>query len=301
MPWSLRSEETSRTRSAFRLTALAVLVGLSIPAAVAAQAPQISITNGCGFQVWIAQLQGFDKQANRFYPVLQSSNPNPASRLDAGQTAVYTIPHPAGWGGRFWPKVGCDANGANCTVGSSKDGCPVSGCQPPADTLVEFFYPSDPPAPNTDERPNYDISLVDGYTLAMKIEPSQTDGGTCVPTACAMSLASCPAAEIADAQVGDLRVSRDSQVVQCLSPCKKWNYPAPYGLNKPETQQPGQALCCPAGVTPDECRKGIVVRTHYVDVVHRECPTAYSYSYDDEGGLHSCPKGTSFKVTLCPR
>ena len=51
MPWSLRSEETSRTRSAFRLTALAVLVGLSIPAAVAAQAPQISITNGCGFQV----------------------------------------------------------------------------------------------------------------------------------------------------------------------------------------------------------------------------------------------------------
>src|SRR5262245_7849823 len=172
MRWSLRRKETSRARSAFRLIGRAVLVGLMAPAAVAAQAPQISITNDCDFPVWIAQLQGFDKQANGFYPVLQSTNPNPASRLDASQTAVYMIPHPAGWVGRFWPKVGCDANGANCTVGSSKDGCPATGCQPPADTLVEFFYPSDPPAPDTDERPNYDISLVDGYTLAMKIEPS---------------------------------------------------------------------------------------------------------------------------------
>jgi hypothetical protein len=48
-------------------------------------------------------------------------------------------------------------------------GC--TGCQPPADTKVEFYFPSQPPH----EDSWYDISLVDGYSLPMKIVPRGID------------------------------------------------------------------------------------------------------------------------------
>jgi hypothetical protein len=282
-------------RAAFRLTALAVLVAWSVPAGVVAQAPQISITNSCSVPVWIGQTP------NTGFVPLPSAGTGPASRLNSSQTATYTIPS-AGWGGRFWPKVGCDANGANCAAGSSVDGCPSTGCQPPADTKVEFFYN---PSSGKDES-WYDISLVDGYSLAMQITPSTTGGPTCTRTVCALSLASCPTAEISAAKVGDLRVFKDpvnksGPVEQCLSPCKKWNYTAPYGLGKGEHVLPGEKLCCPTPpVSSPDCRAGIVVQTKYVQLVRAQCPTAYSFAYDDEGGLHTCPRRTSYTVTLCP-
>lgn len=47
---------------------------------------------------------------------------------------------------------------------------------------------------------------------------------SCITTNCAMKLDACPANENS---VGDLRVVRNNVVVQCLAPCKKWNYPPP--------------------------------------------------------------------------
>jgi len=61
--------------------------------------------------------------------------------LDANARLTYNIPN-SGWKGRFWPKVDCDASGNNCGVGQSVNPCPSKGCQPPADTKVEFFFPS---------------------------------------------------------------------------------------------------------------------------------------------------------------
>jgi hypothetical protein len=74
-------------------------------------------------------------------------------------------------------------------------------------------------------------------------------GGTCVTTRCAVSLDACPTDEN---DVGDLRVSKNGRVVQCLAPCKKWNYPPPFGLGQPESDEPGLSLCCP---TPPITRK----------------------------------------------
>lgn len=62
-----------------------------------------------------------------------------------------------GWAGRLWPKTGCDQNGANCAFGQSISPCPQSGCHPPADTKVEFFFPPI----NSREVSFYDISLVE--------------------------------------------------------------------------------------------------------------------------------------------
>ena len=63
----------------------------------------------------------------------------------------------------------------------------------------------------------------------------------------------------------------------------------------------GVNMCC---LTPPisslDCIAGPVINTNYVNQIHASCPTAYSYAYDDEGGLHNCPGETSFDVVICP-
>lgn len=116
-------------------------------------------------------------------------------------------------------------------------------------------------------------------------------------TNCRLSLGKCPSNYLF---VGDLRVIRNGRVVQCLAPCKKWNFPAPFGKGLNELQGAGKQLCCPTPpVSPTECRAGDIVKTAYVKLIHRDCPTAYSYSYDDEAGLHNCPNPTNFVVNVC--
>lgn len=121
--------------------------------------------------------------------------------------------------------------------------------------------------------------------------------GSCIRTDCHLLLSDCPQDENSD--LGDLTVDcRSNNPVACLSPCKKWNYPEPYGYGRDEQEGDGRMFCCPDPVTPEECRSGIVVDTDYVHLVRSACPTAYSYSYDDEGGLHNCPSSASFTVNF---
>lgn len=136
-------------------------------------------------------------------------------------------------GGRFWPKSGCDGSGHNCEVGQSVDPCnpgklkffflvfvrcsnefhsSIGGCDPPAETKVEFFFP---PAGDPGDV-WYDVSLVDGYSLPAEIVPS-VQVGSCVTTNCHISLASCPTNED---HVGDLRLVRNGRTIKCLAPCK---------------------------------------------------------------------------------
>jgi hypothetical protein len=267
------------------LAALVVLVVGGYPDAGAAQ-PKISLTNSCAFPVWITELP------NTNFPIIPSDNPNPASKLNVGQTANYTIPA-NGWEGQFRPKTGCDDQGNNCASGSSLPPCPTDGgCEPPGETKIEFFY--GPLA--SDKRPYYDITLVDGYSLPATITPS-TSGGRCTPTSCALALSACPTDEIQG--IGDLRIVKNGQTVECLSPCKKWTSPPPYGMGRPENQSPGELMCCPYPVTPSQCKAGPIEQTKYVQLVHAQCPSAYSYSYDDSAGSHDCAPGTSFSVTFC--
>ncbi len=210
-------------------------------------------------------------------------------------TSLYFKIPGSGWAGRFWPKIGCDGSGYNCQFGDSVPPCPAGGCHPPADTKVEFNFPPQPP--NRDAW--YDVSLVDGYSLPMSIVPRGQNQGGCVPTTCSMSVDACPTNDISG--VGDLGVYVNGRKVACLSPCKKWNFPPPWGLGNAEVGQPGELLCCPTPpVSPEQCRTGPIETSQYVNLIHSTCPTAYSYAYDDEAGLHNCPGETSFDVTICP-
>lgn len=125
----------------------------------------------------------------------------------------------------------------------------------------------------------------------------QLQQGSCIRTDCRLSINQCPRNERNG--LGDLTAkNRNGQAAACLAPCKRWNYPAPFGLGRNEQQGDGRQLCCPSPVSVEECRRGAVVQTEYVNIVRRVCPTAYSFSYDDLAGLHNCPSTTSFVVNF---
>jgi Thaumatin family len=254
-------------------------------------ANRVSLTNSCPFTVWVTSLNNSGSA-----PLRPSDR---LVRLNSGQSHAYGIPD-GGWGGQFRPKFQCDANGNNCLSGQSLPPCPTgpapyAGCQPPAETKIEFHFPF-PGEPV--QLPFFDTSLVDGYTLRARIAPDAAPSGNCTTFNCNLSFESCPASE--SFGLGDLRVVRAGEVVMCLSPCKKWNFPAPYGLGLPETQGIGRELCCADGISPRDCNASRVVQTQYVQSVRANCPSAYSFAYDDLGGTHACPLPTNFAVTFCP-
>lgn len=279
------------------------------------QATRLRIVSRCAEPIWIAHSNNVPNEQN--------------VRLEPGGFHDYAIPASGLAAARFWPKVGCDASGRGCRVGDNGEGggapCGPSGCQPPFDSKFEVTF-----APiGGNDATFYNLSLVDGYTLPFKVTPIGPGAGSggCTTSDCSMlALDACPAHEDlgggaypAFADV-DLRVkdpSNPTRTIACLAPCKAWQYPAPYGLGRPESQDPGLHLCCPTPIdpgtgqctaangciSPDACRNASdpvsVVHTDYVGVIHAGCPTAYSYSYDDAAGLHACPAATGFEVTFC--
>lgn len=291
---------------------IALLAGLFVVHGIVAQR-YIEVKNRHRRPIWI-QTQG-----NRGHAALLNDQ---IVKLNAGESYTYDITD-GGWAGRLWPKTGCDGNGENCEFGQSIPRCPAGGCHPPAETKVEFFFPSN----GNPADAYYDISLVDGYSLGAKIIPYNNvsveivrvcksrkknrlnknvlcilqghplQQYPCVRTDCRVKLDECPDNERSG--LGDLRArGRNNNVVGCLAPCKKWNYPAPWGQGQNEQNGDGQMLCCPSPVSPEACRRGIVVQTEFVKLIHRVCRTAYSYSYDDLAGLHNCPSTASFVVSF---
>lgn len=105
----------------------------------------IEVGNRNNFAIWIETL------TNNNGPPLS----NEVIRLNPGGKHTYNV-RDEGWAGRLWPKIGCDQRGANCQFGQSIPPCPRNGCQPPADTKVEFYFPQK----NSPKPSFYDISLV---------------------------------------------------------------------------------------------------------------------------------------------
>lgn len=280
--------------------------GLFLIIVITSEAREITFRSRCPFPIWINP-----KTSDNGPPL-----PEGIGHIVNGGSFTYHIPAEE-WKGRFWPKTDCDRDGQNCGVGQSLPPCPPGGCQPPAETKIEFYYP----AMGRTDNVWYDISLVDGYTLPMKITPSNHvkieklfhlnecktftnitffflfQGNTCVTTDCRVDLNDCPDDE---AHTGSLRVYKNGGIVQCLAPCKKWNCSYPWGKGLSEKEGLGLQFCCPTPpIYPAGCNRGIVTKTKYVKLIHEKCPSAYAYSYDDHHGLHNCPNPTDFVVEIC--
>lgn len=232
-----------------------------------ADARAIRFTNQCAYPVWVGALNGGP------YELPEKGG----FRLDPGM--AYTTLLPFEWGGRFWGRTGCafDASGmGSCETADcgGKEQCNGAGGKPPA-TLAEFLFAG------FGGKDFYDVSLVDGYNLPVRVAPTPgtfmksdpNDPYDCGAPGCADDLnKTCP--------VELQQKNAKGVVVACLSACEK------FGTDE---------YCCKgANNTPQTCPP-----TSYSQIFKAACPTAYSYAYDDPTSTFTCV-GKDYDITFCP-
>ncbi|XP_062224706.1 thaumatin-like protein 1b [Phragmites australis] len=245
-----------------------VILRLLFGALGAEGASSFSFTNACQHPVWVGALHGASS------PPLALSGfylpPSSTSRLAA--------PSSGSWSGTFWARTGCAVDSAtgrfSCATadcGTGDVACDGRGPAAPV-SLVEVTLA----APGSGGQDFYDVSLVDGFNVPVRVAPSG-GGGDCLPAACAGDVnAMCPS---------DLRVvaasGGGSGVIACQSACNA------YGTAR---------YCCTGQYgTPAACGP-----TNYSQVFKSACPAAYSYAYDDASSTFTCSGASSYDVTFCP-
>lgn len=133
-------------------------------------------------------------------------------------------------------------------------------------TLAEFTIAS-----AGDGKDFYDVSLVDGYNVAMGVKAT---GGTgdCQYAGCVADLnGNCPS---------ELQVKDGDAVVACKSACAAFNT--------------AEFCCTGEHSTPETCPP-----TQYSAMFKQACPTAYSYAYDDASSTCTC-SASDYHITFCP-
>ncbi|XP_010459595.1 PREDICTED: pathogenesis-related protein 5-like [Camelina sativa] len=219
-----------------------------------------TLTNHCSSTVWPGILTSKGTQLG-----------DGGLALASGSSVTLTAS--PGWSGRFWGRTGCnfDASGVGkCVTGDcgGKLKCAGAGGAPPA-TLAEFTIGTPGPRSNS-VQDFYDVSLVDGYNVQMKITP-QGGSGNCITAGCVSDVnAICP---------NELRVTGAAGVVACKSACE--------AFNKPE-------YCCTGAFSkPETCPP-----TSYSKIFKGACPTAYSYAYDDASSTFTCTNA-NYLISFC--
>lgn len=287
---------------------------LAFLASAHAQVRRLRIVNGCDqHPIWIAHTAG--------------ATPGPDAqdlRIDPLQHYDFSTPDNL-FATRFWPKVGCDAQGGHCTVGDSggpgeacvQGGYDYSQCAPPVDTKFEASFgingqPCDPSFPGGSKLlgcDHIDLSLVDGFTLPVKLtidgdcNSSTPEGGRIEEIDCSGLTADvCPRAEhLTEGRVVDLAAVNPStqKMGGCYSPCSrlldtKWVHHEGGDAEDPKIAP----YCCPTPpISPEACRTGPIAATDYLKVLEQKCPNAYSYAYDDATGLLRCSSSSKYTLT----
>ncbi|CAH1101162.1 unnamed protein product [Psylliodes chrysocephalus] len=182
--------------------------------------------------------------------------------LEAG--ASTSIQAPEDWAGRFWGRTWCDPNTNYCLTGDcgSRIECQGNGGAPPA-SLAEITLKG---AGGLDF---YEISLVDGFNLAISFEPVDGRGDSsqysCKKAACEQHLNDeCP---------GELQLGSPNGVVGCKSACLAFN-----------TDQ----YCCRNEFGTPDTFKSLTWPVDYPKFFKDRCPGAYSYAYDDRKSTFTC-------------
>ncbi|KAF8209572.1 thaumatin-like protein [Mycena galopus ATCC 62051] len=247
-----------------------VVLSQDMTSAVAAERT-LTVHNACPFTVWPAL---FTSRGGR---------PSHLTGWSAGSHTKVTFTVPSDWEGRIWGRRKCDFSknpGPNsCLTGGCNGGlhCDVkTGTGVPPATLAEFKFNG---AAGTDF---FDVSLVDGYNLPMRID---NNIGCGIPS-CPVDLGpNCPA---------DQKGPFDGKFpVGCKSACTV------DALNGHANNSPN---CC-SGIhnTPKTCPASGVRNYHYFK---DHCPKAYAFAYDEPSGtaLWTCPtnKHAAYTITFCP-
>ncbi|KAI9062423.1 thaumatin-like protein [Trametes sanguinea] len=234
-----------------------------------AAARTFTVYNQCPFTIWPAIFTDLN---------VGSATPDQPTgwQQDAYQTVSFFVPD--NWrAGRIWARRDCnfDVNpGPNsCLDGGCNGGLecdPHTGTGVPPATLAEFTLGTN------GAQDSYDVSLVDGYNLPVRISNNQG----CHVADCPVDLGpNCPA---------PLKGPFDSTgfPVGCKSACEA-------GLGDP-VNNPN---CC-TGIynNPGTCTSSGV---EYYSYFKSNCPNAYAYAYDDPTSLFHC-SNADYTITFCP-
>ncbi|KAH8833164.1 thaumatin [Flagelloscypha sp. PMI_526] len=235
------------------------------------------VYNACPFTIWPAQFTG-------------AKGNGVASYTNGWEAKAYTAVSftvPAHWtAGRVWGRRNCNFSSGSslpntCLTGGCNGGLvcnPDTGTGVPPATVAEWTLGD---AGGNDW---YDISLVDGYNLPARINPSSD----CHVASCGVDLGpNCPA---------ELKGPYDSSgfPVGCASACQK-------GLWKGDPNN--NPYCCTGIYSggPGACPSSGIP---YYSYFKSNCPNSYVYAYDEPSGtaLWSCPssKNSDYTVTFCP-
>ncbi|XP_074276495.1 thaumatin-like protein 1b [Silene latifolia] len=214
------------------------------------------IKNNCPYTIWPG--------------TLTSSGPAfPSTGFELAQGASRTLTAQPSWSGRIWARSQCFMDGGrfvcrSADCGSGQVACNGGGAIPPA-SLAEFTLNGHG---NLDY---YDVSLVDGFNLPVRISPR----AGCPSTACPVDVNRiCP-------QELSIRDPRGG-IIGCKSACLAFHQ--------------DQYCCTGSHNTPKTCPP-----TNYSQFFKNQCPQAYSYAYDDTSSTFTCGSGsTNYVVTFCP-
>lgn len=235
----------------------------------------LTVANNCPFTIWPAHYTDLN--------VAQNVPDHPTGWEAPAYTSV-TFNVPDSWkAGRIWARSNCDFStnpGPNsCLAGGCNGGLlcdPHTGTGVPPVTLAEFTFQGD------GNQDFYDVSLVDGYNLPMRI----TNNVGCTNPDCPVDLnGECP-----EPLKGPFDPS--GAPVGCKSAC---------AANVDGNPTDSANCCSGSHSTPETCPPSGVA--HY-DYFKTRCPTSYAYAYDESSNtaLWTCDsaKKAEYTITFCP-
>ncbi|KAH9855944.1 Osmotin thaumatin-like protein [Lenzites betulinus] len=236
-----------------------------------AAARTFTVFNQCPFTIWPALFSS---------PGSVRPSQTTGWQQNAFQTVSFAVPD--NWNGRIWARRDCDFStgtpGPNsCIDGGCNGGLvcdPNTGTGVPPATLAEFQLG---PVKGPD---NYDVSMVDGYNLPLRINNNKG----CRIADCPVDLGpNCPA---------PLKGPFDSTgfPVGCKSACLA-------NLDGDPANSPN---CCTGSHNqPSTCPSSGV---QFYSYFKSNCPNAYAYAYDDLTSLFTCDASleADYTLTFCP-
>ncbi|EDR10333.1 thaumatin-like protein [Laccaria bicolor S238N-H82] len=248
------------------------IAALLLPGAIART---FTVRNACPFTIWPAMFTDLNVAQNV---------PSFATGWEAGASTQVNFAVPDNWkAGRIWARRDCDFStnpGPNsCLDGGCNGGLecdPHTGTGVPPATVAEWTLQGD------GNQDFYDVSLVDGYNLPMRID----NNVGCPVADCPVDLGpNCPT---------PLKGPFDSTgfPVGCKSAC-----------NANLDGNPGNSANCCSGShnTAATCPSSGV---QFYSYFKGNCPNAYAYAFDESSGtaLWTCNSGLNadYTLTFCP-
>ncbi|KAL1716423.1 thaumatin [Schizophyllum commune] len=250
-----------------------VASALALAAAVSAR--KMTVYNNCPFTIWPGMYTN---------PQLNTEFPDHPNGWEAPAYSSVTFNVPDHWtSGRIWGRRDCDFSSGSTEPSTCVSGGCLGGlvCDSNAGTGVPPATVAEWTLGDVQGLDNYDVSLVDGYNLPMRIDNS---GGCGVPD-CPVDLGpNCP-----DNLKGPFNA--DGFPVGCKSACLVDPNPS----NSP--------ACCSGQWAggPQDCPSS---GSSSYDYFKSNCPNSYAYAYDEPSGtaLWYCDanKAVDWTLTFCP-